>query len=281
MPESFQVTRHVCHAPSIGVGCVANDVPSDRAWTVVPDGQSSLPYHSARSISPPTTGWSFDNHQAGQHPSVRQLNLIRASQVVLMPPHHVPCSLPLTYLPLFLVARMTRLEWPSRNTCWRSSRYCPMFSGLSQNTGFLIVSRAFATIHFDGSGAEPAGPSNSSWNRNPGVCALGGGAVDGGSGPAGPSGRNGSAPATGTGIAEANRPIPVMSIMLRRLVLGTAVNDKAERQTVRRPRLATRRVPREVLIRALAVQLGSGHQDNEMTARHYHTRIQSMRMAAG
>jgi hypothetical protein len=60
-----------------------------------------------------------------------------------MPPHHVPCTLPLVYLPLSLVARMTRLALPSRNTCWRSSRYCPMFSGLSQNTGFLIVSRAF------------------------------------------------------------------------------------------------------------------------------------------
>jgi hypothetical protein len=72
--------------------------------------------------------------------SVRQLNLVRASQVVPMPPHQAPCTLPLVYLPLAsLVARMTRFELPSRNTCWRSSRYCPMFSGLSQNTGFLIA----------------------------------------------------------------------------------------------------------------------------------------------
>jgi hypothetical protein len=41
-----------------------------------------------------------------------------------------------------------------------------MFSGLSQKTGFLIVSRAFATTHFGASGAEPALPSNSSWKRN-------------------------------------------------------------------------------------------------------------------
>jgi hypothetical protein len=47
-----------------------------------------------------------------------------------------------------------------------------MFSGLSQNTGFLIVSRARATDHFAGSGAEPAGPSNSSWKRNAGIWAL-------------------------------------------------------------------------------------------------------------
>jgi hypothetical protein len=99
--------------------------------------------------------------------SVRQLNLIRASQVVPMPPHQAPCTLPLVYLPLAsLVARMTRFKLPSRNTCWRSSRYCPMFSGLSQNTGFLIASLAFATVHFDGSGDEPARPSNSLWNRN-------------------------------------------------------------------------------------------------------------------
>ena len=38
------------------------------------------------------------------------------------------------------------------------------FSGSSQNVGSSIDSRAFATSHFDGSGADPAGPSNSSWN---------------------------------------------------------------------------------------------------------------------
>jgi hypothetical protein len=107
---------------------------------------------------------SFNSHQAGQQPAVRQLNLIRASKVWLMPVRKVLTSLPLTYLlSSFRVARMTRLELPSKKTFARSSRYWPMFSGRSQNTGFLMTSRACAIIHFDGSGADPAGlPSNSS-----------------------------------------------------------------------------------------------------------------------
>src|SRR5690348_8941333 len=93
MPVSFHDIRQVCQLPSTGKGCVAKDVPSSSACTVVPDGQSLLPYHSIRSTSPPTSGWSFINHQAGQQPLVRQLSLIRASHVVLMPPHQVPVTL--------------------------------------------------------------------------------------------------------------------------------------------------------------------------------------------
>jgi hypothetical protein len=54
---------------------------------------------------------------------------------------------------------MTRLDFPSRNTFLRSSRYWPTFSGSSQKVGSCIVSRALDTAHFAGSGAEPAGPS--------------------------------------------------------------------------------------------------------------------------
>jgi hypothetical protein len=56
---------------------------------------------------------------------------------------------------------------PSRNTFSRLSRYCPQNSGLSKPTGFLTGVRFDETAHFDGSGAEPAGPSNSSWNTKP------------------------------------------------------------------------------------------------------------------
>ncbi|SKU88732.1 Uncharacterised protein [Mycobacteroides abscessus subsp. abscessus] len=151
-------------------------MPSRRACTVVPEGQSRLPYHSAMSISPPRSGLSFSSHQAGQQPSVKQLNLMRASKVWPMPPRKVPCSLPLKYLLPSLVARITRLEFPSRKMLVRLSRYSPMFSGRSQNTGFLMRSRNFAATHLEPSGAEPAGPSNSSRNTKPLDWASGGAA---------------------------------------------------------------------------------------------------------
>jgi hypothetical protein len=46
----------------------------------------------------------------------------------------------------------------------------------------LITSRAVEMVHFDGSGAEPAGPSNSSWKRKLGVAVCGGGTRGGGCG---------------------------------------------------------------------------------------------------
>ena len=58
-------------------------------------------------------------------PGYRQSSLIRASQVVLIMPRQLPRSLPLKYWPSSRVARRTRLELPSRNTFWRSSRYMP------------------------------------------------------------------------------------------------------------------------------------------------------------
>ena len=82
--------------------------------------------------------------------------MIRASQVVPMPPRQFPLTLPPKYLSPSLVARSTRLELPSRNTFSRLSRYCPQNSGLSNPTGFLIGVRFDDTVHFDGSGAEPA-----------------------------------------------------------------------------------------------------------------------------
>src|ERR1700712_5381494 len=182
MPLSFHVQRQTCQALSTSKGCVANDVPSRRAWTVVPDGQLALPYHSTRSTSPPRTGSLFSSHHAGQHPNVRQSNFTRASQVRPMPPRQLPVSLPPKYLSFSFVARMTKLDLPSRNTFLRSLRYWPMFSGRSQNTGFLIISRAVEMVHFDGSGAEPAGPSNSSWKRKLGVAVCGGGTRGGGCG---------------------------------------------------------------------------------------------------
>jgi hypothetical protein len=67
---------------------------------------------------------------------------------------------------------------------------------------------------------------------------LGGGTAGGGTGLTGPSGRPGSAPAIGTGIAAASRPIPVINVTLRRFVSGTALNDKAARQAGSLARLA-------------------------------------------
>src|SRR6195952_4099163 len=123
MPLSFHVTRQTCQALSTSKGWVANDVPSSRAWTVDPDGQLPLPYHSTRSTSPPRTGSLLSSHHAGQQPSVRQSNLTRASQVRPMPPRQLPVSLPPKYLPFSFVARMTRLDLPSRKTLRRSFRY--------------------------------------------------------------------------------------------------------------------------------------------------------------
>ena len=91
-----------------------------------------------------------------------------------------------------------------------------MFSGRSQNTGFLMVSRAVEMIHFDGSGAEPAGPSNSSWKRNAGVAVSGGGTRGGVCDP------DGSACATGAGSAAASRPSPDMNRRFLRSISGTA-----------------------------------------------------------
>ena len=231
MPDSFQVTRQVCHRLSTGNGWVANDVPSNRACTVVPDGQSMLPYHSAMSTSPPRPGVSFNSHQAGQQPAVRQLNFTRASKVWLIPAPNVPTTLPLTYLPsASRVARRTRLPFPSRNTCWPSSRYWPMFSGRSQNTGFLMDSRNWAICHRAGLGGAPAGPLNSS-PRNSGTAAAGAGEASGagGAGGIGPgaSGPAGSAPALGVGRATAATLRPAIIIALRRSISGMASNFKA------------------------------------------------------
>lgn len=64
-----------------------------------------------------------------------------------------------------LVARSTKLDLPSTKTFSRSLRYWPQNSGRSNPFGFLIGVRFDEIAHLDGSGAEPAGPSNSSWNR--------------------------------------------------------------------------------------------------------------------
>ena len=86
-----------------------------------------------------------------------------------MPPRQFPLTKPPKDVFSSLVARRTRLELPSRNTFSRVLRYWPQNSGLSNPTGFLIGVRFDEIAHFDGSGAEPAGPSNSSWNRKPPV----------------------------------------------------------------------------------------------------------------
>jgi hypothetical protein len=68
-----------------------------------------------------------------------------------------------------------------------------------------------AIIHLPESGAEPAGPSNSSWKRYGDVWAVGGAA----------GGDAGSALASGSGSAAAIAPIPVIIIKLRRFNSGT------------------------------------------------------------
>jgi hypothetical protein len=64
----------------------------------------------------------------------------------------------------------------------------------------------------DGSGAEPAGPSNSSWNRKLPVCAPGAGAAG--------AGTKGVALAWGVGTAAAIAPIPNVNMALRRFISG-------------------------------------------------------------
>src|ERR1700742_4155007 len=155
MPSRFHVTRQVCHAPSTAIGWVSNAVPSGFACTVVPAGHCPLPYHSMRSTSPLRPGSSLDSHQAGQQPPVRQLSLMRASQVLPMPPRQVPLTRPPKYVLASRVARSTRLDLPSTNTLWRLSRYCPKNSGRSNPAGFLIGVRLADTTHLAGSGAEP------------------------------------------------------------------------------------------------------------------------------
>ena len=123
MPLWFQVTRQVCQLPSTGIGWVSNAVPYGLACTVVPDGHSPLPYHSIRSISPSRPGSSLDSHQAGQAPAVWQFSLIRASQVVPMPPRQLPCTRPPKKVLPSWVARITRLDLPSKKTFLRLSRY--------------------------------------------------------------------------------------------------------------------------------------------------------------
>jgi hypothetical protein len=96
--------------------------------------------------------------------------------LVPMPPRQLPMTKPSKYLSPSLMERRTRLDLPSRNTFSRRS---------------LTGVRFDDTTHFAGSGAEPAGPSNSSWNRKPPVWAPGAGAVGGGAGRGGVSGREG------------------------------------------------------------------------------------------
>src|SRR3954468_18942285 len=97
---------------------------------------------------------------------------------------------------------MTRLDLPSTYTLRRSSRYWPTFSGSSQNVGSCIVSRALAIIHFEPSGAEPAGPSKLSSNTYVGA-----------------------APALGSGTAADSRPSPDKYIMLRRSNSGMTTHE--------------------------------------------------------
>src|SRR5690349_3007912 len=232
MPAGVHDIRQVCQSLSIGCGSVANDSPSSRACTVVPDGQSRLPYHSTRSTSPPRTGSSLRSQNAGQAPSVRQLSLTRASHVVPMPPRQFPTTLALAYFSWIVVpgprvARITRLLLPSWNTCSWSVTYRPMLNGLSHSTGFLIISRPGTRYHHVGSGGDPAGPLNSSWNKNAGVPLATGGVGPPGAGAAGP-GRlpptTGSALATPAGSAAAATPRPIMNITLRRSISGTGLH---------------------------------------------------------
>ena len=126
-------------------------------------------------------------------------------------------------------------------TCSWSSLYWPMFSGRSQNTGFLMYSRRGTIVHSAGLGGAPAGPSNSSPRTPGGVAASGGGApngaasggggnaASGGIGPAGGepgggggpgSGGSGLAAALGVGTATTAMPRPAIIIALRRSILA-------------------------------------------------------------
>ncbi len=93
--------------------------------------------------------------------------------------------------------------------------------GRSKPTGFLMGVRWFDTCHLDGSGTEPAGPSNSSWNKSPPVAAAG--AAGAGVGPAGAAGRDGSAQAVGAGSAAARAPNPAIIIIRRRSISGISM----------------------------------------------------------
>ena len=95
MPASVHCARQLCHALSGAMVWLTCSPPLRLAWTVVPGAQLPLPYHSMMSTSPPWAGSLLARYQAGQHPGVRQLNLTRASQVVLMGPRYLPKSLPL------------------------------------------------------------------------------------------------------------------------------------------------------------------------------------------
>ncbi|AKS32806.1 hypothetical protein AFA91_13985 [Mycolicibacterium goodii] len=84
--------RQVCHALSTAMLCVSHSPPLDFACTVVAEGQLPLPYHSMMSSSPSPV---LPSQNAGQAPAVRQLNLIRASQVWPAPPSQTLASLAL------------------------------------------------------------------------------------------------------------------------------------------------------------------------------------------